>query len=347
MATKLRYKTLIFLTVILSAGIFSAHGETLPLRIVRHIAMATDFEAVLYGDTEDTDPESLIDAARMGFEAVDMLENRISSWKKDSFTSLLNRTAWERPIHVPGDVMELINLSQKYHERSQGVFDVTVGPLIDFWRASEAKGVFPQSREVKQVLEKVGLQHVVIDRSAQTVFFTRKGMRLDFGGIAKGLALDRMAVVLAENGVTTARLSTGTSTILAMGAPPGDAGWTVDIRSPYNTDHNAHIATVTIRNESLSTSSDAVRYMSVDGTRYSHILDPRTGMPAIGMASVTVIAPTGVESDALSTAFFVLGVDAARAYCDAYPEVRAILLTDQCDVSEPIFLNFKKDVLKE
>lgn len=327
--------------------LFSAQSEQPPLRVLRHVAMATEFEAILYGETCDTDPESLLSAGRAAFDAVDALENRISSWKSDSYTSLVNRRASQSPVEVSVDLLEILEDAKKIHVDTGGTFDVTVGPLIQFWKSREKLGIFPNHEEVKPVLQTVGLKQVLVDKQAHTIQFKRPGMNLDFGGIAKGLAVDRMANILIENGVKTARLNAGTSTILALGAPPEDSGWTVDILSPYNDGQGEPVATVKICNEALSTSANTIRYLRIDGKCYSHIFNPHTGMPVTGISSATAIAPTGVESDALSTAFFVMGVEKVRAYCSAHPSVRAILLKDLDESSEPIFINFSPELNKE
>lgn len=333
-----------FLLVSSSAPI-QAQLEKPPVRSIRHVAMHTDFEIILFGKDAKTDPEALLDAGRTAFEAVDALENRISNWKADSYTSLVNKKAVEGPVKVSTDLIEILENARTVHRDTGGAFDVTVGPLIQFWKTQEKQGTFPKPEEVKPVLERIGLNYVIVDKRAETVFFERSGLSLDFGGIAKGLALDRMAVVLAENGVKTALLNAGTSSLVALGAPPGEVGWTVTIDSPYNTESAEPIATLQICDESLSTSSNARRYLDIGGKHYSHIFDPKTGMPASGIASATAIAPTGVESDALSTAFFVMGVEGVRAYCAAHPKVRAILFEDRCDKTEAIFINFS-DVQK-
>ncbi len=325
----------------------SAEGKP-PLRVMRHIAMAAELEFILYGADATTEPEALLAAGRDAFAAVDALEQRISRWQPSSQTSLINRGAAERPVTVGSDLIEILLRARHFYETTDGVFDVTVGPLLSLWGFYRELSALPDEAVVKQTLQKVGLNHVKLDIKARTVFFERPGMYLDFGGIGKGLALDRAAVVLREQGVQSARLSIGTSTLVALGAPPDAAGWTVDLRSPYNSNDDAHFATVNIRDESLSTSSGAERYVELDGKRYSHILDPRTGMPARSdVISATAIAPTGVESDALSTAFFVMGLEATRAYCKQHPHVRAILLIESGDAPETVYVNISNEMIKE
>ncbi len=322
-------------------------AKDIPVRVARHVAMSADFEIQMFGASPDTDPEAMMSAAREAFEAVDALEAKISRWQNGSVTSMINRNAAEHPVKTPSDYFDLMQHARRLHEATQGAFDVTVGPLLELWGFYQKEGRLPDSEMLKQTLEHVGLSYVRLDKNERTVFFERPGMRLDFGGIGKGLALDRAAAMLVEQGITQARLIAGSSTLVALGAPPGKAGWTVDIQSPYNKDEGAHIATVDIRNESLSTSSGAERYVEIDGKKYSHIFDPRTGMPVSGIASATAIAPSGLESDALSTAFYVMGVEATRTYCAAHPEVRAILIVQNNESSDTIYINFSSDSEKE
>jgi thiamine biosynthesis lipoprotein len=338
----------IFLVLTVMQPCFSeAERGSVPIQSFTHIAMATTFKAIVYGEDTDTDPESLRDAAQAAFQAVDALENRISNWKPGSYTSLVNKSAAKKPLKVSVDLIELLEVSRRIYNNSSGAFDVTVNPLLVFWREQEKLGIFPEPEKVKPILDHVGLNHVLVDNVANTVFFEKPGMSLDFGGIAKGLALDRMSVVLEEHGVHTALLNAGTSTLLAMGQPKDEAGWTVSINSPYNNGLDNSIANVVICNESLSTSSNAERFFDVGGKRCSHIIDPRNGMPVGGLTSATAICPTGVESDALSTAFFVMGVAEVRSYCEKHPEVRAILLEDGCPDNEAIFVNFNNERSKE
>lgn len=337
----------IFLLFLFFSSTPYAESSDVPVRAINHIAMYTDFKAILYGDSSNTDPEALLSAGRTAFDAVDALENRISNWKADSYTALVNKKASTEPTEVSGDLIEILEDARRVYLDTDGAFDVTVGPLIQFWKTHEKKGMLPSAEELKPVLAQIGLKYVLVDKMADTIYFEKPGLNLDFGGIAKGLALDRMAVVLEENEVKTALLNAGSSTILAMGHPPGEAGWTISIDSPYNKDSGKAVASVVICNESLSTSSNAERYFDIDGKRYSHIFNPHTGMPVHGLASATAIAPTGTESDALSTAFFVMGVAGVRAYCDTHPKVRAVLVEDQCETDKVIFINFPDDKQKE
>ena len=310
------------------------------LRVMQHIAMNADVELVMYGDP-DMDPEALVEVGRAVFDAIDRLESRISRWKADSYTSLVNRAASKQPVVVAQELMDILLDAKHFYETTDGVFDVTVGPLLERWGFYTKKGgAVPTPEELAQIKEHIGFNHVILDPMKRTVFFDQPDMRIDFGGIGKGLALDYGAAILRENGIKSARMHIGTSTIITIGAPPGKSCWTVDIRSPYNTGEDTYIARINIRDESLSTSGDSERFVEIDGRRYGHIIDPRTGMPAEGVLSATAIAPKGLDSDALSTSFFILGIEGTRKYCELHPEVRAMLVVEKDDALETIFINF-------
>ncbi len=314
--------------------------------VMRHIAMNTEIEFVMFG-APGAEQEVLREAAREAFAAIDALEARVSRFRQDSFVTQVNRQAAERPVVVPTDIIQLLQGSRQYSERTDGAFDVTIGPIMKLWGFYAGTGEHPSPAELEAVVSRVGMEHVTVDEAARTVFFEKPDMHIDFGGVAKGLALDRAAAILREHGVESARLNIGTSTIVAIGAPPGRSGWTVDIRSPYNNGQETHVATVDIRDESLSTSSRTERYLEIDGDKYGHIVDPRTGIPATGVLSATAIAPDGFGSDALSTAFYVMGLDATQRYCESYPDARAILVVETDGAPETIFINMNQDSKKE
>ena len=174
--------------------------------------------------------------------------------------------------------------------------------------------------ELAQARKLLGADRLILDDHNSTVRFDRLGVRIDLGGIAKGWAVDGAAAILRKRGITSALISAGSSTLYAIGTPPGEAAWTIGIRdarisgeddaaaSPENI-----LAVVELRDMSMSTSSSSERFFSIRGQRYSHVLDPRTGMPAAAMSSATVVAPSATESDALSTAVFVQGTQAGAA----------------------------------
>jgi thiamine biosynthesis lipoprotein len=288
--------------------------------------MSTEFSFTLYARPGDRGTDELRHIAEEAFQAVDDLEARISNWKPDSRVTYINNHAAEGPVRASPDVLELIAFSQKVNHETEGVFDPTVGPLIKLWGFYRKQGRIPSHPEISAALEKVGIDKIEVNDGEGTVGFAKPGMLLDFGGIGKGLALDEAADVIKRHGVTVAYLNAGTSSVLAMGAPPGREGWTVKVRHPYR--ENDSIAEFVIRDESLSTSGCYGKQLEAEGRTLCNILDPRTGMPIEGMLSASVIGKTGMETDALSTAFMVLGPEGIIRYCRSHPDVRAIVVGD-------------------
>ena len=184
---------------------------------------------------------------------------------------------------------------------------------------------------MKQALARVGMQHVEMDEQRRTVFYRRPGLEFNLGSIGKGYALDRLGEYLTTRwNLSAVLLHGGSSSVYARGDVHGDGkGWRVRIRHPWAPDQ--YLAEVWLRNRALGTSAATFQYLEHEGKKLGHILDPRTGWPAAGLASVSVVAPTGAEADALSTAFYVGGMDLAQRYCEAHPEIGAVLLPEGND----------------
>jgi FAD:protein FMN transferase len=305
-------------------------------------AMGTNFEILLYPPTQDMMADAIIDITSKAFASIHQLENHISTWIPESDTSRVNREAPKGPVRVSSALFRVLTDAKEVYAATSGAFDITVGPLLDLWGFYKKEGNLPSSEEMAVALKRVGLEKVTLDEDAQTVAFSQSDMRLDFGGIGKGMALDWAAFTLKHAGVETAQLHAGTSTIVAVGNPPGEAGWKVRIRNPYNTERE-WVDEVVICDESLSTSSGAEKFFTIDGKKYCHIFDPRTGKPAEGVLSATAIAPTGTWSDALSTAFFIFGVDKTTAYCKAHPGVRAILVIEGREGPKVVRIGFSRE----
>lgn len=305
---------------------------------MRYQAMGTDFEFTLYTEPGAESTAEIVRIADMAMEAVRELEEQISQWKPRSQTTYINRHAAEEPVKVSSEVFNLLRTCKELYRDTNGAFDSTVGPLIELWGFYKGEGHFPSGEELRSAVTRVGLDKVSLNEDERTVSFSQENMHLDFGGIGKGLALDVAAEVIRNYGVSSGMLHAGTSTVLTIGTPPGEAKWTVRIRNPYNT--SEYIDEVFLEDESLSTSASYEKWFELDGKKYCHIFDPRSGMPVEGMVSATAIAPSGTVSDALSTAFFVMGVEQTRTYCSRHPDVRAILVPGTGGELEPRRIGF-------
>jgi thiamine biosynthesis lipoprotein len=290
-----------------------------PIRYeAHHNAMGTEFTVAAYG----RDAKHLDEVANEVFREIDRLDAQMSNYKPESEISALNRAAARGAVIVEPALFALIQDSLRCSRETDGAFDITVGPLMQAWGFFRGQGRVPSRAELAKVLERVGYRHVRLDTERREVRFDHPGVELDLGGIAKGYAVDRAVEILRENGVTAALVSSGTSSLYALGAPPGERGWRVNVRDPFEAGEAADV--VWLKNYSLSASGNYEKFFTLGGRTYAHIMDPRTGRPVEDMLASAVLAPSATESDALSTAFFVLGPQASRKYLSTHPDLAAI-----------------------
>lgn len=265
-------------------------------------AMGSTYSAAVYGEDRDR-MERAVEAA---FDEVQRLDDLLSNYKPESEWSRVNRKAADGPVKVSAEVFQLLEACRSYSEASEGAFDITVGPLMKLWGFYKGSGRLPHKVEVLTALRRVGWRQVELDPAAQTVRFARKGVEIDPGGIGKGYAVDRMIEVLKQHGITSALVSGSGSSIYGLGAPPTEPrGWKTDIRDPKNPRRT--IATVYLKDHSLSTSGSYEKFFRAEGRVWSHIMDPRTGYPAKGMLSVSVVASRTLDSEAWTKPIYING----------------------------------------
>jgi thiamine biosynthesis lipoprotein len=264
-------------------------------------SMGSNYSLVLYG----ADRAKLEAASEEAFDEVRRLDRLLSNYRPESEWSLVNRNAAEGPVKVSAELFQLLSACVEYSRQSEGAFDISVGPLMKVWGFYKGSGHMPRLQEVREALAKVGYRIILLDASNRTVRFAVKGVELDPGGIGKGYAVDRMVDVLRRDGVESALVSASGSSIYALGAPPGEAGWKIRIRDPK--DETKTVTEVTLKNESMSTSGNYEKFFWAEGKMYSHIMDPRTGYPSRGMLSASVITPLTLDSEAWTKPFYING----------------------------------------
>ncbi|HZQ92433.1 MAG TPA: FAD:protein FMN transferase [Terriglobales bacterium] len=298
-----------------------AHAQQPRLFTDSRPAMGTIFTIHLYAP-DARQASAHFDAA---FDEVERIEEALSNYRPSSELSRINRDAAVVSVTTDPEVFALLQRSLDFSRRSDGAFDITVGPLMRAWGFFRGQGSYPSAEALAAARSKVGWQLVALDPAARTVRFARRGVELDPGGIGKGYAVDRAAALLRESGVTAALIDAGGSTLYAIGTPPGKAGWLVHISQPER--REAVVSDVLLRDESLSTSGNYEKFFRLGGRMYCHIMDPRTGEPVQGMMQTTVIAPSATDSDALSTATFVMGRERGAALLKTIPGARALFIT--------------------
>jgi thiamine biosynthesis lipoprotein len=264
-------------------------------------AMGATFRIVLYSSEE----QHAKTVAANAIEEARRLDRMLSNYMGGSEWSRINQRAANAPVTVSHEMFELLRECLQYSSDTEGACDVTVGPLMKLWGFYKGTGHVPRASEVQAALKVVGYRNIVLDARMQTVRFLTPGVEMDPGGIGKGYAVERMAGIVKTAGISGALISAGGSTIYALGAPPGTRGWPVRIHDPrYPLGKEEQLV---LKDASLSTSGATEKFFRADGVNYSHIMDPRTGYPARGMLSVSVVAPRSIDSEAWTKAVFVNG----------------------------------------
>jgi len=284
--------------------------------------MGTVFEIAAY----DPSPERASKAIEEAFREVVRLDDLLSNYKSDSALSHLNRSAHFHTETIPPDLYVLIEQTLQYSRLSEGEFDISVAPLVDLWKAALSGDSMPAMSQIEQARNCVGYQKIELTPPDQ-ITFRSPCLRLDVGAIGKGYATDRAADLLHSWGIRNALINAGGSTIVAMGSPPGQAGWLLQARDPsHKIDPQ-----IMLKDESLSTSEQTAPTL-LGKESAGHIIDPNTGMPLRTEFAVSVVAKTGTESDALSTSLLLLGPAKGRTMIKDMAGVSALWISPEARI---------------
>jgi thiamine biosynthesis lipoprotein len=285
--------------------------------------MGSMFRIVLYAPDEATANH----AAEAAFRRVKELDDRLTDYDPRSELRRLCQQPAGQPVKISRDLFEVLEHSQRLARQTDGAFDVTLGPLIQLWRQSRKSGKLPTAADIQTARQSVGFAKLQLNASRQTATLTVPNMQLDVGGIAKGYAADQALLVLRHLGIRQAMVAA--SGDIALGdPPPGKNGWNIAIES-LDTEATGSADTVWLHNAGISTSGDTEQYVEIDGRRFSHIVNPATGLGLTDRIGVTIIAPTATASDSLATAVSVLGSRRGSAYVASQPHIasRIVYLT--------------------
>ena len=259
----------------------------------------------------------------LAFEEVRRVDRLMSTFREDSELSRINRAAGVAPVQVSPEVLEAIERSLEVSRLSDGAFDISYAALGGLWDFSGEKPArVPEAAEIAARLKRVGWRRIQVDRSAGTVFLPEAGMRLDLGAIAKGYAVDRALAALKVPGVDRALVTAGGD--LRAFTRPGEKPWRIGIQDPARRDRL--LGELEIQNQAVATSGQYERFVEIQGRRYGHILDPRTGRPAEGVLGATVIAGEAWEADAWATALLVLGPEQGIKLLPSPPGIEALIV---------------------
>lgn len=312
-----------------------------PVLVARE-AMATRFEIAIHGGN----PVSMRAAAEEALEEVERIESQLSLYRPGTEIARVNALAHREPVRVSPPVFKLLLRARELSRETGGAFDITIAPLLRCWGLMRGGGRVPVPEEIAAAKARVGMHLVHLDEENCTVRFEHEGVMLDLGAIGKGYAVEQAAALLCELGVTCALIHGGTSTIHAIGQPPGQEAWKVALELPGTGRTGFHpvqpdedpgvrlgrqeaspelLAIVPLRDEALSVSAVWGKSFESGGKTYGHVMDPRTGAPADAAIMAAVVVPSATESDALSTALMTLGREGQARMASLRPGVRTFL----------------------
>jgi thiamine biosynthesis lipoprotein len=296
--------------------------DTLLLTISRQ-AMACEWEVLLNQHQYSQGAEH----AMRALDLVEQFEALHSVFRTHSDLIAVNRFGATRPVAVARDTLVLLQLARDIHALTEGAFDITAGSLSQAWGFSRRSGRMPTDAEIVNARQFVGDELITLDEAEKQVALAKPGVALNPGGIGKGYALDRAGGRLISSGVLDFMMHGGLSSVVAHGNRQHSetgGGWLVALKHPWRWEEQ--LGTLRLRNQALATSGSGKQFFHYQGQRYSHIIDPRSGWPAQGMMSTTVICPSAAVADALATALFVLGPEKSREFCEQHPAISAVLV---------------------
>jgi FAD:protein FMN transferase len=308
------------------------------------VHMGTQFKIILYSTNEKVAHR----AAQKAFHRIAQLDAIMSDYKETSELNQLCHKPAKKPVTISRDLFRVLSQSQKLARQSEGAFDVTIGVVVRLWRRARRTNEMPDKKRIAQALALTGYKKLHLDGKRRTAWLEQDGILLDLGGIAKGFAADEAMQTLKQQGIRSALVAAG-GDIVVSEAPPQKRGWLVGILSPQTTygspsqandsssiplanDSNVQTAedgqttSLLLTHAAVSTSGDAEQFVEFDGVRYSHIVDPKTGIGVTGQSSVTVVARKGADSDGLATAVSVLGAERGLQLIDRTPGVAALMV---------------------
>lgn len=283
--------------------------------------MATRWQLLLYADN----PERATEISDAVFDEVDRIEDLLSNYRPASELSRINRQAALHRVTTDPETFAFLAAAQHWSTVSGGAFDLTVGPLMKVWGFYRKQGTVPGEAQLTSLRSAIGFRNLRLDPATRSVRFLDPGVELDPGGIGKGFAVEAALRLLRQSGVSAAMLSAGSSTIGAVGAPPGATGWRVLAHDPRAAGHQ--VSTILLRDTTLSTANCAEKNFVLSGHRYCHIMNPHTLRPVENVQQVTIVDPSGTASDALSNALFVLPVSRSTHLLRTLPRDSALIVT--------------------
>jgi thiamine biosynthesis lipoprotein len=297
--------------------------------------MGNRFEISVVADEELWANECIDEA----IEEIRRIEKLLTTYDESSETNLINRNAGIEPVKVRKEIFDLIERSKKISHITQGSFDITYGSIDKkLWNFDPSMTSLPDPETAKQSVRLINYKNVILDEEKRTVFLKEKGMRIGFGGIAKGYAADMAKILLIQKGIKSGIVNAA-GDLTAWGCHPNGKPWTIGIADPQGAQHSfSHLE---ITNTSIATSGNYEKFVMIDGKRYSHTINPKTGLPVSGIKSVTIISPNAEIADAMATPVMVMGIKTGLDLINQIKGLACIIVDDNNTVYTSKNVNIK------
>ena len=275
----------------------------------------------------------------LAISEVKRIENQISDWIPTTQISLVNKNAGIQAVKVDSEVFDLVTRAIKISEITDGAFDISYASMDKIWKFDGSMKVMPSPEDIKKSVEKVGYKQIILNTNDTSIFLENEGMKLGLGGIGQGYIADKIKTLLQQKGCTSGLVNVS-GDINTWGKQPNGLDWSVGIINPMN--KNKIFATFPLNDSAVETSGSYEKYVTFNGKRYSHIIDPRTGYPASGIVSVSVFAKQTELADALATGIFVLGVEVGLDLVNQLKGIGCIIVDEKGAIHASKNIDIKK-----
>ncbi|WP_231427931.1 FAD:protein FMN transferase [Pedobacter sp. Leaf250] len=320
------------LIILLLLSFFTSTAQVLKKRTT--LLMGSKFEITIVAADAET-AQTNIDTV---IAEITRIEYLISDWKPQTQISEVNRNAGIKPVKVDQEVFELTKRALHLSKITHGAFDISFAAMDRIWKFDGSMTEMPDEVAVKKSMEKVGYKNIILDSLNSTIFLRLKGMKIGFGALGEGYAADRCRNIMLAKGIK-AGIVNGSGDMSSWGKPPKGKNWIIGITNPFHKD--SLFAVVPLKNGAVVTSGTYEKFVTFNGKRYSHIINPVTGYPATGLTSVTVFGPDAELANGFSTSMMVLGKDKALEFISSYPKYSCIMFGDDGQVYHSKNINEK------
>ncbi len=302
--------------ILLSSSVFSQVQRS---RLVT--LMGSKFEITLV-DKDSLSAEKNIDKS---VNEIRRIENLISEWNPETQISEVNRNAGIKPVKVDAEVFALTEKGIYFSQLTDGAFDISIVAMDKIWKFDDSMNELPSEESIRNSVKNVGYQNIILDKTNSTIFLKSKGMKIGFGSIGKGYAADKTRELMKSFGVK-AGIINASGDISTWGTQPDGTPWAIGINNPFKDDTIA--AVLYLKENAVTTSGSYEKYAEINGKRYSHIMNPKTGYPSTGLTSVTVVGPNATMANGFSTSIMVLGRKKGLKLIKKFPDYQYLLITD-------------------